>query len=433
MLGGGEEICGQCQPVKMILWVVFLISHCCWSPNAAAASLERIEHCGTRCSQVKVHSEEHHNTHSSVFHSISLSTVMRCEGKQKCSLHLRIKTELQLTEAIHGMSICTVTPGMMANCRILGFTKGSRERMSGMQVQVTAAINGLSGYNLKNSAGRLSYDVNPQRQELNVSVSDMLQDHNYHLRLCHKDFICTGTGARTLIKKEDPVKSATFQYERLLPCLCIEGWSAVTDAPRIQVCPFKDRIEELWSGISFEPLEGKLLWEPACPVPAVVALCQIRGDGVCVDLPHASRNVKLLSLTIDMCSFLAWKLFVSRGQSQDHVKVLSQTTASFSVRLCAKSNGSTVCQATETHTMHVVGATHMLQWCNGGGVNFPLGTCVHGKELPLHACTDCIVDCVHLFFVVAGDETCFHAVRCNHFQNFLVLCKKLTVTYNFTS
>lgn len=142
---------------------------------------------------------------------------------------------------------------------------------------------------------------------------------------------------------------------------------------------------------------------------------------------------ELLSLTIDMCLFSAWKLFVSRGQSQDHVKVLSQTTASFSVRLCAKSNGSTVCQATETHTMHVVGATHMLQWCNGGGVNFPLGTCVHGKELPLHACTDCIVDCVHLFFVVAGDETCFHAVRCNHFQNFLVLCKKLTVTYNFTS
>lgn len=34
---------------------------------------------------------------SSVFHNISLSTVMRCEGRQKCLLHLRIKTELQLT------------------------------------------------------------------------------------------------------------------------------------------------------------------------------------------------------------------------------------------------------------------------------------------------------------------------------------------------
>lgn len=38
---------------------------------------------------------------SSVFHNISLSTVMSCEGKQKCSLHLRVKTVLQL----HGKNI----------------------------------------------------------------------------------------------------------------------------------------------------------------------------------------------------------------------------------------------------------------------------------------------------------------------------------------
>lgn len=32
-----------------------------------------------------------------------------------------------------------------------------------------------------------------------VSVSDMLEGHDYHLRLCHMDFICTGTGAKTLV------------------------------------------------------------------------------------------------------------------------------------------------------------------------------------------------------------------------------------------
>lgn len=34
---------------------------------------------------------------SSVFRNISLSTVMSCQGRQKCSLHLRIKTVLQLS------------------------------------------------------------------------------------------------------------------------------------------------------------------------------------------------------------------------------------------------------------------------------------------------------------------------------------------------
>ena len=37
---------------------------------------------------------------SSVFHNISFSTVMMCEGRQKCSLQLRIKTALQLTGTI---------------------------------------------------------------------------------------------------------------------------------------------------------------------------------------------------------------------------------------------------------------------------------------------------------------------------------------------
>lgn len=53
--------------------------------------------------------------------------------------------------------------------------------------------------NVSVSAGRLSYDVNPERRELTVSVSDMLEDHNYHLRLCRNDFICIGTGAHILV------------------------------------------------------------------------------------------------------------------------------------------------------------------------------------------------------------------------------------------
>ncbi|XP_070785280.1 interleukin-17 receptor E-like protein [Enoplosus armatus] len=416
----------------MILWLVLLMYHCYLGLNGAAAGstgLERIKECGTRCSQGlhcrgkpdnlfpdpcrnQVKPAEGLNT-SSVFHNISLSTVMRCEGRQKCSLHLRIKTALQLTESIHGVSICTVTAGMMANCRIFSFKRASRERMSGLQVevendctdispsqQVQVTVKTVPSYcgitwtgtyeapecisdDLRRNVpecitGRLSYDINPQKKELSVSVSDMLANHNYHLRLCRKDFICIGTGANTLIKKEEPVKSATLPYFRPLPCLCIEGWSAVVDAPRVQVCPFIDRLEELWFGINFDPLEETLSWEPVCPVSAVVVLCQTRGDGVCVDLPHASQNVsreKIRFTKVDphpqlcmkftagsqswtRCPFVdarfhVWEVDGMRRHGQEDVQMSSQITATFSVGLCEKSAGFTECQITETHTIHV--------------------------------------------------------------------------------
>lgn len=57
------------------------------------------------------------------------------------------------------------------------------------------------------------------------------------------------------------------------------------------ICP-PSGIEELWFGISANTLEGQLMWEPACPVAAVVSLCQTMEEaGACVDLPHSSRNV----------------------------------------------------------------------------------------------------------------------------------------------
>lgn len=128
-------------------------------------------------------------------------------------------------------------------------------------------------------------------------------------------FIC-----RLLIK----FKGINFSYslKRLQ-----QGWSAVADAPRVQVCPFKDRespllayvicmthsrgscfvvfsppknpktpylcagLEELWLGINFDPFEGTLWWEPACPITATVSLCRAAESGSCVDLPGTSRNV----------------------------------------------------------------------------------------------------------------------------------------------
>ncbi|XP_023121651.2 putative interleukin-17 receptor E-like isoform X1 [Amphiprion ocellaris] len=412
----------------MILLAALLMSHCCWSLAAAESTeLERIAKCDTKCSQglqCKAKQSigwfhppcqnpaEGLNT-TSVLHNVSFSTVMKCEGRQKCSLHLRIKTVLRLTESTHGVSVCTVTSGMTSNCQNFKFSKASREKMSGLQVEVEndctqvfpnqqvqvtvetvpnyCGLTWTSSYQAPGCisedlrrhvpdciTGRLSYNNIPERKELSVKVSDMLEGHDYNVRLCYKNFICIGAGAPTLIKKEQPIKSVTLPYSRPLPCLCIEGWSAVMDAPRVQLCPFKDRVEELWSGITFDPLEETLLWEPSCPITAVAALCQKQENGVCLDLPQSSQNVSREKVTFSkvdphpqLCvkftagsqswtrcpfadgRFQAWEVSVTRQQGHKEMKMSSQINATFSVGLCVKSEGSSECHATETQSVHV--------------------------------------------------------------------------------
>ncbi|XP_030004135.1 putative interleukin-17 receptor E-like [Sphaeramia orbicularis] len=411
----------------MILWLTLLVSPCIFSQTSAAAEntrLERIEKCSTRCSQGlncrtrsmfllpdPCQNPPEGLNMSSALQSVNLSTVMRCEARQKCSLHLRIQSRLHLNEAIHGLSVCTESIGMIANCQIISFTKASREKMLGQQVvvehdyteilpnqELQVTVTPVSSYcsvpwtgshlapgcineDLRRHVpecitGRLSYHVNPERKELSVTVSAMLDDYNYLVRLCHKaHFFCSGTGPVTVIKKEETVKSRTLSYSRPLPCLCIEGWSDVMDARRVQVCPFRHNMEPLWSGIMFDSLEGALSWQPACHVTAVVTLCQKKeGGDVCVDLPNASQNVsreKIKFPAVDphpqLCMkftagsqswircpftderFPEWELTVSR---QDGVRVMSQIRGAFSVELCVKSTSDT-CHTTDTRTVHV--------------------------------------------------------------------------------
>ncbi|KAK7896155.1 hypothetical protein WMY93_021480 [Mugilogobius chulae] len=322
--------------------LVSLMICCCISLARAAEDqnrLEKIEACGTKCSQglsckMKSHflfpsdcrslPEKIHT--SSVFQNVSLSTVLRCEERQKCSLHLRIQTKMQVRDSFQGVSICTSSPGLISSCRIISFSRDSWKRLSGsmvdiendctkislsQEVHVTVQTEpsycgaewtqvytapGCSNENLQKHVpeciSKLQYIVNLEKKSVTVNVTEMRKGHNYNLRLCHaKGYICASTGPLTVIKKEDKIKSATLSYSRLLPCLCIEGWSAVTDARRIQVCPFKQHVEELWTEINFDPREGSLLWQPLCPVSARVTLCQKLEHGDCIDLPHTSHDV----------------------------------------------------------------------------------------------------------------------------------------------
>ncbi|KAG9345891.1 hypothetical protein JZ751_009047 [Albula glossodonta] len=263
---------------------------------------------------------------STVFHRVNLSTVMKCDEIQKCSLYLRVTATVQIYERLQGVSVCTVSSGMLEYCRVVTFPRKARGRLAGQRVEVQDdcvevapnqnvnvmlkthpeycditwsqmyRVQGCGNAVLRSNVpecitGKIAYTVDEVKRELSVTVSDMLEDRDYHLRLCHRWEICSGTEAYTLLKREDSLKRATLQYSSPLPCLCIEGWSAMADAPRVQVCPFRNRTEELWSGVTFDPEREALSWEPACPVKAVVTLCQRERGNVCHDLANSSQPV----------------------------------------------------------------------------------------------------------------------------------------------
>nr|XP_046153635.1 putative interleukin-17 receptor E-like isoform X2 [Oncorhynchus gorbuscha] len=311
---------------------------------------------------------------------------------------------------IHGVSICTVTAGMMLEiCRLVSFPRVARARLEGQQLEVqndcsevwpgqyvhvtlktnpsycgvtwtsTYQVPECSSRDLRSNipeciTGRLAYTVDSDRKELAVSVSDMLEDKDYHLRLCHrKDYTCRDTGANALIRKEDVLKNTTLQYSTPLPCLCIEGWSATSDAPRVQVFPFRDNLEELWSGINFDPVEELLSWEPVCPVVAVISLCQKQGDDECDDLAGSSQTLsreKITFSTVDphpqLCmkfttdsgswircpfadgNFQAWDL----GVDQLGLVLTSRVRAPLSLHVCVKT-GTSACHPEHTLPVHV--------------------------------------------------------------------------------
>ncbi|XP_072529586.1 interleukin-17 receptor E-like protein [Salminus brasiliensis] len=223
--------------------------------------------------------------------------------------------------------------------------------------------------------GSIQYDVDFEKKELSVSVLDMLEDKDYQLRLCHKGYICTGTGAQALVKKENPSKKVTLKYSKPVPCLCIEGWSVMTDAPRIQVCPFKNRVEELWSGITFDPVEEKLSWEAVCHVDATITLCELQEGGVCQDLANSSQSHvkrKVTYSAVDphprLCmkfkteagvwvkcpfsegNFPAWEISTQEGLPQ--LLVMSRVKTSLSLSKCDKT-AADECKDTQTTVVEV--------------------------------------------------------------------------------
>ncbi|XP_036375549.1 interleukin-17 receptor E-like [Megalops cyprinoides] len=369
--------------------------------------IERIQECGGQCSQGlqcrnRLHSPfapcktQPKRLQGAVIHGMSVATVMRCERRQKCSLHLRVASSVQISEHIQGVSMCTVSAGMLERCVLTSFPRAAQAQQvevqndcfnvsPGQDVHVTVntvpnycnvtrsqryRVQGCYNDDLRNNlpeciTGKIAYSVDPERRELSVSVTDMLEDRDYHLRLCHRWHTCTGTGAYTLIKREDRFKNVTFPFVRPLPCLCIEGWSSMVDAPRIQVYPFRNRTEELWMGVTFDPEEEALSWELACPMEVVTTLCHKVGEDSCLDLVNSSQSAHKRKVTYSkvdsnpqLCikfttkarswikcpfadgNFPAWHLTVSSDAGQLQATLTSRIRSELSLRLCKNSHPS---------------------------------------------------------------------------------------------
>ncbi|NXG07284.1 I17RE protein, partial [Sakesphorus luctuosus] len=308
--------------VQILLIILF------W--NADCQIIPRIEECGLSCSQ-GIHCKSKPSggifnsfcrdappsLSSMVLKSMKISTVMKCVQGSSCSLHLNIKGTLSLDENVRGLEICSLSLDTQeSQCINVRFTRKKPKMLNGKKVHIQfncievnvaqhiyVTMKTIPNYcEVKLSqeyyveAGKFDYNVDRARKliTVNVSVSSFAQDQDYYVRLCHKWFTCEDVGAFAVIKGKESFKSVSLKYSQLLPCLCIEGWLAIPDARRIQLCPFgngKYYTETLWDNIVYNPLTQTLAWEPACPVLVMVNLCRfMKSNDDCEDIENSSKN-----------------------------------------------------------------------------------------------------------------------------------------------
>ncbi|KAM4678434.1 interleukin-17 receptor E-like protein [Discoglossus pictus] len=270
-------------------------------------TIQRIKECGLTCSQ-EAHCKSKPATDifnlfcrdptqslpSAVLENMKISTVMKCKEKNRCSLYLNIKGTVNADANIRGVEICSMTlSSSQTQCTSVRFSRHKIKRSDlqkvhvqyncfevgaaqhvyvtmrtipyfcnvelGKHYHVEDCENNDVGKNVFScSTGKLDYMVDEERKTITVQVSDSLEEYNYHVRLCLKHFTCRDTGAYALIKKEDVTRSVTLPYSEIVPCLCIEGWSAFPDSRRIRLCPFKNGGGILNVPVNFNSTESRL-------------------------------------------------------------------------------------------------------------------------------------------------------------------------------
>ncbi|XP_042322524.1 putative interleukin-17 receptor E-like [Sceloporus undulatus] len=368
---------------------------------------------------------------------MKLWTTMKCVAQNRCSLYLSAKGTLHHDENIRGMEICFLSVDTQtSNCVTVKISTNLRVKHAGRKVKVQfncfevsagqhlhvtmKTIPNYCGVKLsqeyyvedcRNSdvarnipacfAGKMAYDVDRMKKTIMVNISEAAQGTDYYVRLCHQWFVCEDVGPVTVIPGKDLVKSVSFQYTQLLPCLCIEAWPAISDARRMQVCPFKNDTKALWDNINYNPVTQTLAWEAACPIHATVSLCQLmKTDDECVDLENTSSRAleKVKYSRVDahprLCmkfttkhgswvrcpfahgNFQAWKMRLAVMEEHTEVSFMSNTEAQFAVLVCHRTESSS-CNSTGIHQPISVGGLRSMS-VNISGKTCGSDFCIQG-------------------------------------------------------
>ncbi|KAJ7329634.1 hypothetical protein JRQ81_015808 [Phrynocephalus forsythii] len=389
--------------------------------------IPRIEECGVTCTQgFLCKSQASANIFNSVCHSaptslsptnlrsMKLWTTMKCVGPNQCSLQLNVKGTLHLDESIRGMEICALSVDTQkSKCENVIISRNVHAKLAGRKVKMQfncfevspgqhfyvtmRTIPNYCGVKLSQEYyvedcrntdvarnvpicfdGKMAYDVDRVQSTISVNISDV-QGTDYYVRLCRQWFVCEDEGPVALIQEKDLVKSVSLQYTQVLPCLCIEAWPAISDARRIQICPFQNDTKALWDNIHYNPLTQTLAWEAVCPVHVNVSLCQlVKTDDRCVSLENTSKITpeKVKYSRVDahprLCmkftskhgswvrcpfahgNFQAWKMKLAVMKEQIEVSFTSHPKAQFSVIVCNRTETSS-CKSTGTHQPISVG------------------------------------------------------------------------------
>ncbi|GCB69163.1 interleukin-17 receptor E-like protein [Scyliorhinus torazame] len=410
--------------LSCLLTILGLNMFCC-------PAIEDITKCGLRCSQGLqckskniTFSEQSRpcrkrssSLPSKIVEDLKIFTVVKCMKERQCSIHLKVKGTLILDEHIRGVEMCSISMSTLQyQCAVVKFKKDAYTKLTAHPVEIdydcfSAEMREYTYVTLKTIpyycdvhlkqehlvgdctnreigrhmptciAGKLDYAINKKQKTLSVQVSDSVEDHAYNVRLCHKWFTCEDLGINALIKVQDS-KEVTLPYSQILPCLCIEGWSALPDARRVQLCPFKNYTAELWNGITYDHGTQELAWEPACPVEVGVNLCWTTGSNDhCTDLqdsfhrvrqkvrysrvdPHPSLCVKF---TTDegfwvRCPFASgylpvWNMSTDGQLGKLQLTFMTQDKADFKMVLCNKTTPHKCESLKELHvTANTIGA-----------------------------------------------------------------------------
>ncbi|XP_032077675.1 putative interleukin-17 receptor E-like isoform X2 [Thamnophis elegans] len=410
------------------MWQIFAIFYATYGYQL----IPRIKECGVTCSQgfhckhqfsMEAMNSFCHPAPDSLspvnLRNMKLGTTMKCEDHRHCSLHLSVKTNLQLNENTSGVRICyflmvtqkTKCVKVKISRELNAHPEGNKVKIQfncfevsvGQHLYVTMmTIPNYCGVKLtqeyyvedcrNNDVGKnipdcfvskMAYNVDRTRKTISVNISDV-QNRDCYVRLCHQRFVCEDVGPVTLIQGKDAMKSASLQYTQLLPCLCIEVWPAILDARRMQLCPFKNDTKSLWDNIIYQPATQTLSWEAACPVHVTVSLCQLmKINDQCVDLEGtvniATEKVKYCrvdthpSLCIKFATehnvwvkcpfsngqFQAWKMRLAVMEQQIQVSFTSHFEAEFSVVVCNRTN------------LHLCNSTGSLKVLSLDGLSLP--------------------------------------------------------------